>query len=82
MEGNHFYYHDIPGFLVIDKDFGEIGKVSKVQEAPAQDLLVVDCNGKEVLVPITDDSILKLDRTNKIIEVQTPAGLIDMYIEG
>ena len=82
LEGNHFYYHDIPGFLVIDKDFGEIGKVSKVQEAPAQDLLVVDCNGKEVLVPITDDSILKLDRTNKIIEVQTPAGLIDMYIEG
>ena len=53
-----------------------------MQEAPAQDLLVVDCNGKEVLVPITDDSILKLDRTNKIIEVQTPAGLIDMYIEG
>jgi len=81
LTGTHFYYHDVPGFTVIDKEHGELGKVVKVQEAPAQDLLVVDCKGKEVLVPITDDSILKLDRENKILEVETPFGLIDMYME-
>ncbi|MBD79770.1 MAG: 16S rRNA processing protein RimM [Crocinitomicaceae bacterium] len=81
LTGNHFYYHDIPGYLVKDKEFGEIGKIIEVMEAPSQDLLVIDCKGKEVLVPITDDSILKVDRTSKVIEVTTPDGLIAMYLE-
>lgn len=80
LEGNHFYYHDIPGYTLIDKDFGEVGIIEKVQEAPAQDLFVVDCKGKEVLVPISDEAILNLDRDNKVITVQTPDGLIEMYL--
>ena len=29
LTGNKFYYHDVINYLIIDEDFGEIGKIIK-----------------------------------------------------
>ncbi|MFD0965168.1 ribosome maturation factor RimM [Pseudofulvibacter geojedonensis] len=81
LEGNKFYFHEVIGFTVIDDNFGEVGELVNVNDTGAQELFQIDHNGSEVLIPINDDFITKIDRKNKQILVNTPEGLIDLYIE-
>ena len=80
LTGNKFYYHEVTGFEVIDKNFGSIGKIDRIMEQGTQDLFVVIHNTKEVLIPIQDEVIGNVDRTNKTIEVNVPEGLIEIYL--
>ena len=41
-------------------------------------LLILD--GVEILIPINDEFIKEVDRKNKTIVVDTPEGLIDLYL--
>ena len=80
LEGNTFYFHEIIGFSMKDKNFGEVGKITGINDATAQALFEVDRNGIEILIPMNDEFIIKVDRDSKIIEVDTPEGLIDLYL--
>jgi 16S rRNA processing protein RimM len=81
LNENQFYFHEIPGFLVIDSAFGEVGKVAQVLEYPKQALLQIFHNTKEVLIPVADEIITKVDKKNRIIYIAAPEGLIEMYLE-
>ena len=77
-----FYFHEIIGFQLQDEASGQIyGTVSHVYESAGQDLLAFEINGREVLVPISDSIVTKVDRENKILKVNLPEGLIDVYLE-
>jgi len=78
--GNKFYFHEVIGFKIIDKEFGAIGSIHNILEYPNQAVMQVFYNHNEVLIPINDDIILKVDRINKEIHVLAPSGLIDIYI--
>lgn len=80
-DGNDFYSHEVVGFLVIDEEKGELGKVEEIIEYPTQSLIQILINGKEVLIPIHDDIIQDVDREEKKIYIEAPNGLIDMYLE-
>jgi 16S rRNA processing protein RimM len=80
LTGNKFYYHDVINYLIIDEDFGEIGKIISIKENISQDLFVIDHNKNEVLIPIHDEFIIEVDKKKKQIIVKTPEGLIDLYI--
>lgn len=80
LSGNQFYYHEIIGFKVIDASFGEVGNIINVNETAAQPLFEIDREGKEIFIPMVDEFIKKVDRANKTIEVQTPNGLIELYL--
>lgn len=80
LEDNQFYYHDVIGFQMIDKNFGEIGKLKDIYDHTPQHIFVVDHQGKDVLVPINDELIVKLDKSNKTIHLDLPDGLIDLYL--
>ena len=80
LTGNKFYYHDVLNYLIIDENFGEIGKITNIKENISQDLFVIDYNKNEVLIPIHDEFIIKVDRNKKQIIVKTPEGLINLYI--
>lgn len=80
LTGNQFYYHEIIGFTVKDKDFGEVGIISSVNDTTAQALFVIDRKGTEILIPINDQFISKVDRTNKTIHLDVPQGLIELYL--
>jgi len=80
LEGNKFYYHEIIGFTVKDKNFGELGIIKSINDSTAQALFVIDRNGTEILIPMNDEFILKVNRKEKVIDVITPEGLIDLYL--
>ena len=80
LTGNKFYYHDVLNYLIIDKNFGEIGKITSIKENISQDLFVIDHNKNDGLIPIHDEFIVEVDKKKNQIIVKTPEGLIDLYI--
>ncbi len=80
LEGNTFYFHEVIGFTIEDKNFGTVGILKRINDATAQSLFEIDRHGIEILIPMNDEFILKVDRENKAILVETPDGLIDLYL--
>ena len=81
LSGKQFYFHEIVGFTVIDMEKGELGPISQVLEYPTQAILQVMKGKKEILIPILDQVIQKVDRDKKILNISAPEGLIDMYLQ-
>lgn len=80
MEGTAFYYHEIIGYTVIDSEKGEVGIIKNVNDSGVQALFEIEFQGKEILIPIVDEWILEIDREKKTILMETPEGLIDLYL--
>jgi len=80
LKEDQFYYHEVIGFTMIDRNFGEIGKLKDIYDHTPQHIFVIDHQGKEVLVPINDDLIEKLDKENQTFYLDLPEGLIDLYL--
>ena len=81
LDGNKFYFREIIGYQLNDENFGAVGTVKGVNDSTAQALFEVDRNGIEILIPMNDDFITNLDRVAKTITVNTPPGLIELYLE-
>jgi 16S rRNA processing protein RimM len=80
LTGNRFYYHEVIGFRLIDQVHGDVGEIKAINDLAAQPLFISDKDGKEVLIPVSDDFITRVDRPGKTIEIRTPEGLIDLYL--
>lgn len=80
LTGNKFYYHEVIGFTMVDEGFGEVGIIEHINDKAAQPLFEVDKDGTDIFIPMIDEFILKIDRENKRVEVKTPKGLIEMYL--
>jgi len=78
---NKFYFHEVIGFEVIDKEKGNIGKCVDFMEISRQPIMQIDFQGKEILIPAVDDIFETVDRENKMITISAPEGLIDIYLE-
>lgn len=81
LKGNQFYYHDVIGYEIHDVASGtRIGALRAIYESTGQDLFAIDVDEKEVLVPIVDEFIHKIDHGNQRIEVKLPEGLLEIYM--
>lgn len=80
LDDDEFYYKEIIGFKLVDAEKGEIGFISDVLEYPTQAVIQVMKDGKEILVPIHDDIIQKVNKKSKTLNIKAPEGLIDMYL--
>jgi len=80
LEGDKFYFHEIIGYTVEDINYGNIGKVVSINDSTAQALFEIEKDDKQILIPMNDEFIEKLDKKNKIIYLKTPEGLIDLYL--
>lgn len=76
---DEFYYHEIIGLTVIDKETKEeIGKIKEILSPGANDVWVVQrVKKKDVLLPYIDSVVKLVDKENGIVEVDIPEGLID-----
>jgi 16S rRNA processing protein RimM len=81
LEGTKFYFHEIIGFQLNDENFCAVGTVKGVNDSTAQALFEVDRDGIEILIPMNDDFIKTLNRETKTITVNTPPGLIELYLD-
>ena len=80
LTGNKFYYHEVIGFQLIDAIHGEVGTIKSINDQAAQALFEAEKDGKELLIPISDDFITRVDRQNRCIHIKTPEGLIALYL--
>ena len=69
LKGSRFYYHEIKGFIAIDQFEKEIGILKSVNDSGPQALFMIDNKGTEILIPIHDNFIIKLDRKEKRIHL-------------
>ncbi len=75
-----FTYNDLKGFTVIDETHGELGEIIAVNEYPQQFVATVLFKEKEILFPLNEDLIVEIDDEKKILSVDLPEGLLDLYL--
>ncbi|WP_027394900.1 ribosome maturation factor RimM [Aquimarina latercula] len=80
LEGDKFYFHEVIGFKIVDAAFGEVGVIKHINDSTAQALFEIDRDGIEILIPMNDEFIDKVDRKTNTVFVSTPEGLIDLYL--
>lgn len=80
LTGDKFYYHEVIGFTLVDQVHGDIGVIQSINDSSSQELFEAKKDGKEILVPISDEIIQRVDRKTKTIHVKTPEGLVDLYL--
>ena len=66
------------GFHIIDGK-EDIGEILEVIEQPHQLLCRIDLEGKEALIPIHQETLLKVDKKKKQVFVELPDGLLDVF---
>jgi 16S rRNA processing protein RimM len=79
LKPHEYYLHEIIGFTMIDEEVGEVGKITQYYEAKGQDLLGVDHNGIEILVPKNKEFIKKVDKELQQVFVSLPEGYIEVF---
>lgn len=80
LTGNKFYYHEVLGFRLEDEQYGDAGVIRAINDQAAQALFVAEKDGKELLIPVSDNFISRVDREGRTIYIKTPEGLIDLYL--
>ena len=80
LEGNKFYFHEVIGFDIEDKRLGVFGKIVSINDSSAQPLFEVVNGTVEILVPMIDQFLVKIDRENKKVIMNLPEGLVEMYL--
>lgn len=66
------------GFTVMNDD-ENIGQVIEVIEQPHQVLCSIIYKGKEAYVPVHAKTLVKMDTKNKILYLDLPEGLLEIY---
>lgn len=57
-----------------------LGEILELIEQPHQLLCRLDIQGKEVLIPLHEESLQQLDHRKKKVVVNLPEGLLDIYL--
>ena len=65
-----FYLVDLIGFLVKDESNNIVGNVKDIINLPTNDSLLIDCNNKEIIIPIIDNFIVLFDYNEKYVIIK------------
>lgn len=67
------------GYMVVDEGKA-LGTILEIIEQPHQLLCRIEIDAKEVLIPLNEDTIRKVDRKARQVIVQLPEGLLEIYL--
>lgn len=67
------------GYSVINNN-ETLGVILELIEQPHQLLCRLEITGKEVLIPLHEESLKKINHKKKEVLVELPAGLLDIYL--
>ena len=74
---DEFYDHELIG-LKVHLDGEKIGEVAGVMHTPGRQILEVDYDGREVLVPFVSDIVPEVDLEAGFLSITPPEGLLDV----
>ena len=66
------------GFHIMNEG-KDLGEILEVIEQPHQLIGRVDINGNEALIPLHQETITRIDKKKKLVHVDLPEGLLDIY---
>ncbi len=64
------------GFRVLDKQHGDLGEITAVDDSTMNILFCIEKDGEELLLPAHEEFIRKIDKKKREILVQIPEGLL------
>lgn len=67
------------GYTIVENDKA-LGQILEVIEQPHQLLCRIMVQSKEVLIPLHQDTIRKIDKKNSRVIVELPEGLLEIYL--
>jgi 16S rRNA processing protein RimM len=67
------------GYSLINEN-NNLGQILEVIEQPHQLLCRLEIQNKEVLIPLNDETLKKIDHKKKEVKVQLPEGLLEVYL--
>ncbi len=67
------------GYTIVEEG-KPLGVIEKIIEQPHQLLCTIYINQKEVLIPLHEESLLKIDKKKKQVHVELPEGLLEIYL--
>ncbi|WP_306231232.1 ribosome maturation factor RimM [Agrococcus beijingensis] len=76
VEPDAWYVHQLAG-LEVFRDDQRIGRVVRVDAMPAQDMLIIDRDGDEVMVPFVKAIVPEVDLRAGRIMITPPPGLLE-----
>lgn len=76
LPADQFYWTDIEGFEVIDRQLGALGRVVGMFATAAHEILEVDGPRGEVLIPAIEPFLVECDRDGGQLHVNLPDGLV------
>jgi 16S rRNA processing protein RimM len=74
---DEYYDHQLEGLVAVGPDGTALGTVREVLHAPASDLLVLDTEHGDVLVPFVRAIVPQVDLAGGRLVLDPPAGLLD-----
>lgn len=78
LEDGEYYHHQLLGFDVIDLSGRKIGLLADILITGANDVYVVRPeNGKDILLPATDEVVKEINLGEKRMQVELIPGLLD-----
>jgi 16S rRNA processing protein RimM len=80
-QNNSDEFSELIDVIVIDKERGTLGKIIRVDDFSGNVVLTIEYAGHEVLIPLSEQIIIRLDETKKELHVDCPEGLIDLNNE-
>jgi len=73
-----FYPWQLEGCRVLTEAGREVGRVTRVEQAPGQDLWVVSDGTRERLIPAVAEIVLEVDLAGGRVVIRPPDGLLDL----
>ena len=78
LEEDSYYMYQLVGCAVLTRGRVRIGTVMDVLEAGTSDVLVVDREGREILIPFHRSICVEVDAVKKEIIIDPPDGLLEL----
>ncbi len=76
-----YYFHELKGYQVKDSKLGSLGTITGVLDAGNQTLLAMEYRQQEVLIPLADEIVIRVDKPANTIFTTLPDGLLDLYLK-
>ncbi len=78
LAADEYYWYEIEGFRVLTAEGRELGTVTALFSTKAHDIMVLSGGGKEYLIPLRREIIVRKDNRRRILVIDPPAGLLDL----
>jgi len=78
LKDGWFYTFQLKGCRVVTADGQYVGVVTDVLESGGNEILKVDCENKETLIPFAETYMKRIDPDQRRIEVELPEDLRDL----